>query len=253
MSNLYNYSNSRMAQDRQYNLPTHFILKRFKPDVQRVYPELASHSEDAVLIRTTRIGANLSVYDSVLVNEPLSVLGSSLIQEDTLDHWFDGNKVAFTMKCGDTILNCTFEYNKMIINSALGPIPVMRQSSPCELYGNTFVFIHTDIYEAYRFPCKANTFLDAPLVGGGGGVPIMPLASVHKRIPQHILNTYIQTLLDKEENCPVEMMPLTKESVRITPCGHALSVSAAECWIAYKHSCPVCREECSLVELQQWV
>ena len=238
-----------------YSLPTHFILKRFKPDVQRIYPELASRSEDAVLIRTTRIGANLSVYESRLIQEPLSVLGNSLIQEESIDHWFDGNKVAFTMKCGEIVLNCTFEYNKLVVNSHIGPIPVLRQSSPCELYGNTFVFLHTDMYASYRFPCKANTFLDAPIApGGGGGGADLPVAPViHKRIPQHILNSYIQSLVDKHENCPVEMSPLTKESTRITPCGHAMSASAAECWITYKHSCPVCREECSIQELQQWV
>lgn len=240
-----------------YSLPTHFILKRFKPDVQRIYPELASRSEDAVLIRTTRIGANLSVYESRLVQEPLSVLGNSLVQEESIDHWFDGNKVAFTMKCGEIVLNCTFEYNKLVVNSNIGPVPVLRQSSPTELYGNTFTFLHTDMYASYRFPCKARTFLEAPIAPGGGGggasPPVAPLASVQKRIPQHILNSYIQTLLDKKESCPIEMTPLTKESVRITPCGHSMSASAAECWIAYKHSCPVCREQCSVAELQQWV
>ncbi len=245
-----------------YSLPRYFILKRFKPDVQRVYPELASRSEDAILISTRIIGTNLSVYDTTLVQRPLSVLGNSFIME-TNDRWFDGHKVAFTMKCGDKIMPCTFEFNKLVVQSNIGSIPVFRQSSPCELYGNTFTFLHTDMYESYRFPCKIRTVLEAPLSaeGGGGGLPIAPPIenppvqprTSNGKIPQHILNAYIQTLVDKQENCPIEMTPLTKESMRITPCGHSLSANAAEYWITYKHSCPVCRQECSVEELQGWV
>jgi hypothetical protein len=240
-----------------YSLPRYFILKRFKADVQRVYPELASHCEDAILISTNMIGTNLSVYDTTLVQRPLSVLGNSFIME-TNDRWFDGHKVAFTMKCGDKIMPCTFEFNKLVVQSNIGSIPVLRQSSPCELYGNTFTFLHTDMYESYRFPCKTRTVLEAPLAaeGGGGGLPIAPPINPRAssgKIPQHILNTYIQTLVDKQENCPIEMTPLTKETARITPCGHSMSASAAEYWIAYKHSCPVCREQCSVAELQKWV
>ena len=240
-----------------YSLPRYFVLKRFKPDVQYSHPELASHSDDAILISTRLTGATLSEYDTTLVQSPLSVLGNSFVLEERTDRWFDGHKVAFKMKYGDKTMPCTFEYNKLIVQSQLGSIPVLRQSSPFELYGNKFTLLYTDMYEVYRFPCKAGTVLEAPLEagGGGGGIPIAPpiqSKASSGKIPQHILNTYIQTLIDKQENCPIEMTQFTKESVRITPCGHAMSANAAEYWITYKHSCPVCRQNCSVEELQKW-
>jgi len=238
-----------------YTLPSRFVLKRFKPDVYQKRPDLASHIHDAVLITTRRIGFENAVYETELVEDPITILGDSIVLSSTNDTWFNGNKVAFLLKHGEKILSCALAFNGCILDTIHGLIPVLKQSDPCELYGNKFTFLYTDMYQSYRFTCLPNLFLRAaenPAGGGGAQIPIAPPVQ-HARMPQHIVNTYITSLLDKNEACPIEMTPLTKETVRITNCGHAMSANAAEYWIACKHSCPVCRQECSLEELQGWV
>lgn len=71
-------------------------------------------------------------------------------------------------------------------------------------------------------------------------------------LPQHIVNSYIQSLLDKHEVCPITMEPFAQDSVVITPCGHAVSQDAAVHWIQDAHSCPVCRKACTIASLQSW-
>lgn len=240
-----------------YLLPSRFILKRFKPNLEYSHPELASFKDEAVLIQTRRIGNDLSVYETILTEDPKTALGVGVVEPQFADPWFHGRKVCFTLQHGNSMRDCVFVFNKLVVNTASGQIPVLRQSDPCELYGNPFIFLYKDMYSRYRFPCIENSVIEPPpsASGGGGGLPIAyPIRprSSNGKIPQHILNTYIQTLIDKQDNCPIEMTPLDKRTVRITPCGHALSANAAECWITYKHSCPVCREECSMEELQQW-
>ena len=238
-----------------YELPSRFILKRFKPDIVNTHPDLASSQDAAVLIYTSRIGNQYPVYDTTIVEYPLQHLGNSVVLSMDVDGWFDGNKVAFPMKHDDRILNCTFAFNNCVVDTENGPIPVLKQSTPCELYGNKFIFLHKDMYEGFRFSCKADSILRSPPNPAGGrssSIPSLSTRNTKGSIPQHILNAYIDGLLEKNENCPIEMTPLTKETIRITPCGHSMSVNAAEYWITCKHSCPVCREGCSVDQLLGW-
>ena len=69
-------------------------------------------------------------------------------------------------------------------------------------------------------------------------------------IPNHILKVYMDSLIEKNECCPVTLMPLTKETICLTKCGHAFSRLSAKHWIQDAHSCPVCREPVSEHDLQ---
>jgi hypothetical protein len=71
-------------------------------------------------------------------------------------------------------------------------------------------------------------------------------------LPQHIVNAYIDDIIRKREDCPIEMTPLTRENAALTPCGHAVQQSAGARWILDAHSCPVCRVQCSPDQLQTW-
>jgi hypothetical protein len=78
--------------------------------------------------------------------------------------------------------------------------------------------------------------------------PITPIVSM----PQHIVNAYIDTLIQRNEACPISMNPLTRETACLTPCGHVASHHEATRWIQDAHSCPVCRSSCSVGNLQMW-
>jgi len=73
---------------------------------------------------------------------------------------------------------------------------------------------------------------------------------VNPTIPKHILEVYIQSLIMKEEYCPIIFEPFTRDTTCITPCGHAINIDAAKQWFARKPICPVCREECIINHVQ---
>jgi hypothetical protein len=78
------------------------------------------------------------------------------------------------------------------------------------------------------------------------------MRSSNNTIPQHIVNTYIEGLIQKHECCPITMNEFTKDTTCITPCGHAMLLRSAERWIQDAHSCPVCRLPVSETQLQVW-
>lgn len=83
---------------------------------------------------------------------------------------------------------------------------------------------------------------------------VQPQAQAQSRpaMPQHIVNTVIETLIIQEKECPITQDPLVKETTCLTPCGHAMTTDAAARWIRDAHSCPECRSHCSVDQLQVW-
>lgn len=82
-------------------------------------------------------------------------------------------------------------------------------------------------------------------------LPIQP-TQTQSRMPQHIVNSYIDSSISREETCPISMTPLSRETACLTPCGHLSARHEAERWIQGAHSCPVCRSPCSVDGLQSW-
>ena len=82
-------------------------------------------------------------------------------------------------------------------------------------------------------------------------LPTQP-TQTQSRMPQHIVNSYIDSSISREETCPISMTPLSRETACLTPCGHLSARHEAERWIQGAHSCPVCRSPCSVDGLQSW-
>jgi hypothetical protein len=72
------------------------------------------------------------------------------------------------------------------------------------------------------------------------------------QIPQYILNGYIESLVTKKELCPILMNELTLDSTCITPCNHAMSKEALDSWFETNESCPVCRTQFTMSQVQCW-
>ena len=83
-------------------------------------------------------------------------------------------------------------------------------------------------------------------------VRLPQVQSIRQVMPQHIVNTVIESLVAQEKECPILQTPLTKEETCLTPCGHAMTTDAATRWIRGAHSCPECRSHCSVDQLQVW-
>lgn len=82
--------------------------------------------------------------------------------------------------------------------------------------------------------------------------PQPPQPQVRATMPQHIVNTVIESLVAQETECPILQTALEKETTCLTPCGHAMTTDAAARWIRDAHSCPECRSPCSADQLQVW-
>jgi len=73
-----------------------------------------------------------------------------------------------------------------------------------------------------------------------------------QQVPQHVINGYIESLVQKKELCPILMTELTLTTTSMTPCGHCISKDALTTWFETTHACPVCRLPCSAHQLQSW-
>jgi len=81
--------------------------------------------------------------------------------------------------------------------------------------------------------------------------PSLSDMSLNKQfIPQHVINTYLQSVLDKKEECPISRVEMNHETICMTHCGHAMCYKDAIEWMKYKQMCPVCRVQCTEKQLQ---
>lgn len=67
---------------------------------------------------------------------------------------------------------------------------------------------------------------------------------------KNTLRMRMDRLIENKECCPISFMPLTRETICITKCGHSFSHLLMQHWIQGAHSCPVCREPVSKHDLQ---
>ena len=60
-------------------------------------------------------------------------------------------------------------------------------------------------------------------------------------IPRHILQLYINKMIQEGYECPITFEPITKETVVCTPCGHLFTKNGISQLLVKK--CPTCRAE----------
>ncbi len=82
--------------------------------------------------------------------------------------------------------------------------------------------------------------------------PIIPVKEVVKsHIPKHILEMAVSHVIEKKEDCPIMMIPLTRENASCGSCGHLVSYEALLRCVQDKEQCPVCREKITLQDIQK--
>jgi hypothetical protein len=75
---------------------------------------------------------------------------------------------------------------------------------------------------------------------------------VNFTIPNHILQGYLSSVLQRKEYCPITMEELTKQTICCPPCGHPMNHAAALEWIRVKQQCAVCRSYCTSTSLTRF-
>ena len=168
-------------------------------------------------------------------------------------------------------------------------VPILNLTNPCLVLHSRFIHIDTTYMDRFGFVCDHGRELIPPTLIRRGEIqqqavqlaeraaralleraaaPLPPAPAprretipaprqppqpqVRATMPQHIVNTVIETLVAQEKECPILQTSLEKETTCLTPCGHAMTTDAAARWIRDAHSCPECRYPCSVDQLQVW-
>jgi hypothetical protein len=253
-------------------LPSYFILYRF--------PAASNPNSTAVLIRCTLAqGYTVPVWNMELVNNPLESIGPSLpiVSDDTLlnneSHTIFIERFSRSLQEHKKIYHAPIKYYGLSVRKGNGElIPVMNLLHSCRVLPTRFSKIQE--HPSYRFNMIQDVLLEPPSLiemrevahqmaetaardllirlDEDGTREVIEIETPHYKMPQHIVNAYIEGLIAKEETCPITMNPLEKMTTCLTPCGHALDMPSARCWISSENSCPVCRQSCSLEALQSW-
>jgi ankyrin repeat protein len=63
---------------------------------------------------------------------------------------------------------------------------------------------------------------------------------------KEIIDAIVKISIDKNENCPISLEPLKKESVVLTSCFHVFNKEPADIWFNTNSICPTCRTTCVL-------
>jgi hypothetical protein len=212
-----------------YEPPPYFALKRYRPSISETYPELTSFKNIAALISTKKLYNDVWSLD--IVEYPEAILEECQIIESNDDTWFNSAIPTFSVQSDNKMNRVVMKFNNHIIRHSSGCIPLFKMSEPCFTLPEAFLRLNTDQCKKFRFE-----------------LVVSRPATVERVITS---NSCIQDLIDKNESCPVSMIPLTRYNTRITSCGHAFS-SSVEKWISEKGSCPVCRAAQSMETLSRW-
>lgn len=222
-------------------------------------------------------------YKFSLVENPLQLINKGFLVERLADTWLDGKTHSIQVERDSsrhepTLHETQIRFNNHAIHIMDSDfiIPVFHLSDACKVLPSQFYALETEQGRPYRFVMDLGLLLNPVLETSVEEVrraafqmaeeaantllrrvmPLEPKPKPKDALPQHIVNGYIENLLAKGETCPIMMIPLTRENARITPCGHTMTIDAAEHWLkgadADASVCPMCRNPCRLNQLQTW-
>jgi hypothetical protein len=211
-------------------LPPFFALRRYRPDIHETHPDLRSCKDIGVLIQTEKVKDH---WKFNLVEYPLSILDGAVIEKSDDDVWLNYDtpscNVVSYEGTNHTIL---LKYNGYYIDNLSVRIPLFKLSDPCTVLSYEFYYLKERGNESYKI-----NIVRGPLCP----VTEVKVGKIKSNIPKHILDVYVNTILDKGERCPVTSELFTRDNIHITDCGHAVSNAVVNQWILKKKSCPVCR------------
>lgn len=216
------------------DFPAYFAINRYRPNIDNQYPTLEPYKNLAVLIHSTKNANGTWVLE--LIENPLLLLEGYRVTNTTYDRWFN-NRIVELPVCkheSTTTILMRSRFNDSVLETPEYIIPLLKISDPCEVLSRKFYNLPENLSCGFELLSSARV-VSTPEISPKNN-PIQT-----SKIPDHIIEIYIQNLLDKKEVCPITMEPLQRDSLHITSCGHAMSKGAAERWLNQKNSCPVCR------------
>jgi hypothetical protein len=220
----------------------------------------------AALLRSEAIAEHQGIWKVKLIVHPLQYIQRGNVILSTHDEWFENKahriliqRESSRPEANGRLYETNIMYYKYKIRCRDITIPVVRLQNDTIVLPTKFAHLDRPIVAHYRFILKLGSVSSAqaatvhvPMHHPPSNISTPSRPPPNRLLPQRIVNGFIEGILAKEEPCPIEMIPLTKENICVTPCGHTMSFESAQAWVKLAHTCPVCRGGVELYELQQW-
>lgn len=240
-------------------------------------------NDNAALFRCESDGWHQGAWRINFIEDPLEYIEDGTLVESREDEWFGARAHTILVKRVSPYENDSGKYKdtqirymgyKIVSNVGKAPIPVLNLNKKCEvLPAPQFAQLDMVEYGYLRFKMRrgrlvnpytyrilqrdpvlaaASEYVRGPLTTPAVvPVPVRPV-SVTPKMPQRVVNVYLDSLIGAKETCPIELTELTRENACMAPCGHAMTHGAAEAWLRTSRTCPVCRAGLGMEDLMRW-
>jgi hypothetical protein len=257
-------------------LPTIFAVWKHSREA------LHDGNDNAALFRCEPDGWHQGAWRINFIEDPLEYIEDGVLVESREDEWLGARTHTILVKRVSPYTNDNGKYKdtqirymgyKIVSNVGKQPIPVLNLNNKSEVLPAQFARLDTTECGHLRFKMRrgriinpytyrilqrdpvlmaASEHMRGPLTTPAAvTVPIAPVSTTTK-MPQRVVNIYLDSLIGAKETCPIELSELTRENACMAPCGHAMSNDAVTAWLRMSRTCPVCRAELGMGDLMRW-
>jgi hypothetical protein len=251
---------------------------------------LQGGNDNAALFRCEPDGWHQGAWRINFIDDPLEYIEDGTLVESREDEWMGARAHTILVKRVSPYENDSGKYKdtqirymgyKIVSNVGKPSIPVLNLNNKCEVLPAQFAELDRVDYGYLRFKMRrgrlvnpytysilqrdpvlmaASEYVRGPMAtsesvrGPPAAVPVpVAPASVTTKMPQRVVNVYIDSLIGAKETCPIELTELTRENACMAPCGHAMTHDAVTAWLRSSRTCPVCRAGLGMGDLMRWV
>ena len=254
-------------------LPTIFAVWKHSREA------LHGGNDNAALFRCEPDGWHQGAWRINFIEDPLEYIEDGTLVESREDEWLGARAHTILVKRVSPYSNDSGKYKdtqirymgyKIVSHVGKPSIPVLNLNNKCEVLPAQFADLDRVEYGYLRFKMRRGRLVNPytyrilqrdPVLAAASEsvrgppaavpVPVAP-ASVTTKMPQRVVNVYLDSLIGAKETCPIELSELTRENACMAPCGHAMTHEAAEAWLRTSRTCPVCRAGLGLTDLMRW-
>jgi hypothetical protein len=197
-------------------------------------------NETAALFRCERDGWHQGSWRITFVSDPLEHIEDGNVVRSNEDEWLGGqmHRILIKRVSSDPKENAKYNDTEIqymgykIVSNVGGPsIPVVNFNRKSDVLPSVFTQLDMPAYAHLRFKLRLGRLINPftyrilqrdPVLMAAQPVAIQ---SAVTKIPQRIVNVYIDSLIAAKETCPIELSELTRKNACMAPCGHAMTLS----------------------------
>jgi hypothetical protein len=235
------------------------------------YPNGAQDGKyGGILISASKVPNYSGVWKLDILKNPYNYLDNGHLVAEETDHWFYGKLHPYLAVTENHVLvpfKIQYHHSILRVGGSNQMIPVCYIPDASKVIGHSFLQIDRSSMRNYRIELKPGPLrlptLSQPSSVSPSAPAALPVAPVVSNVAtkkkkqanilsQFIVNELVEGIIARGIDCPITMEKMTRENVRVLPCGHSVSSAAVEHFPRDARSCPQCRKPFSLSQVQQW-